>query len=186
MAAAPISFSPSQTWDGNDGSWSSFVVRIGNPAQTFRVLPLTSAQDTWVPLLGGCSEESTNCAYGRGAFTSLFSPNESSSWKELGIYNLHLGQDLGYTGNGFFGLDTVGLQIPNSGGVELPKRVVAGINPPDFHLGIFGLDPKPLNFSNFENPIPSFIQALRDQSLTPSISYGYTAGASYSMCTWVL
>ncbi|KAK5018810.1 hypothetical protein LTR16_000894 [Cryomyces antarcticus] len=79
-----------------------------------------------------------------------------------------------------FGFDTIGLQIENSGGVFLPHQVVAGTPAKDFWLGYFGLDPKPANFSDFDgSPIPSYIQTLKDRSLIPSLSFGYTAGAAY-------
>ena len=50
----PFSFSPSEIWEGNDGSWSTFIVRVGTPAQTFRVLPSTAGQETWVPAPEEC------------------------------------------------------------------------------------------------------------------------------------
>jgi len=63
----PLSFSPSQLFEGNDGSWSTFVVRIGTPAQTFRVLISTSGQETWIPLSEGCTDvDPDNCGELRG------------------------------------------------------------------------------------------------------------------------
>lgn len=181
MALPPLSVAPSLQWDGNDGSWSTFAIRIGTPAQTFRVLPSTTGQETWVPVPEGCIEgDPENCAQTRGAFTSPFSVNKSSTWNELGIYDLVLGEELGYHGNGLYGLDNVGLHLPNSGGIELPSQVVAGIATKDYYLGIFGLGPRPVNFSNFDYPVPSFMQSLKDHGKIASLSYGYTAGASYS------
>lgn len=46
-------------------------------------------------------------------------------------------------------------------------------------LGVLGLGPKPTNFSDFNDPQPSFMHSLRNQSLIPSLSCGYYAGASY-------
>jgi len=179
----PYSFSSSQFWDGNDGSWSTFAIRVGTPAQTFRTLPATTGQEIWVPLPEACPNNlEVDCTKTRGAFNSLFRPNNSSSWKELGIYDLVLNQELNYSGGGLYGLEKVGLQIANSGGIELDTQVVAGIATTDFYLGIFGLGPKPLNFSNLDHPVPSLMQALKNHGQIPSISYGYTAGASYSKC----
>jgi hypothetical protein len=96
----------------------------------------------------------------------------------------------------------VSLQLPNSGGVTLQNQVVAGeylvpffstkIHPfvpltrrqpgiatKDFFLGEFGLGPKPTNLSGFDYPQPSYMWSLKNQSLIPSLSYGYTAGAPY-------
>ena len=41
-----LSLPPSQIWDGNDGAWSTFIIRIGTPAQYFRVLPSTNSEET--------------------------------------------------------------------------------------------------------------------------------------------
>ena len=58
---APISFDPSQYFDGNDGQWSSFVVRAGTPEQTFHVFPATVLQETFVPMVGACKEDALVC-----------------------------------------------------------------------------------------------------------------------------
>ncbi len=47
----------------------------------------------------------------------------------INLYELGLGSNLNYTGNGEYGFDTVGLQLPNSGGVELKHQIVAGKRP---------------------------------------------------------
>lgn len=52
-------------------------------------------------------------------------------------------------------------------------------NTKDYYLGIFGLGPKPSNFSDFANPQPSLMQTMKDREKIPSISFAYTAGASY-------
>jgi hypothetical protein len=180
MALSPINFTPSQFWEGNDGSWSSFAIRVGTPAQVFRVFPSTAGQETWVPLPEACMEiDLSNCAQSRGAIGKLFQTNESLTWKEIGIYDLSLESELGYNGNGLFGLDNIGLQVPNSGGVDLEGQVVAGIITNDFYLGVFGLGPKPVNFTNLNYPVPSVLQSFKEQGKIPSLSWGYTAGAFY-------
>ena len=62
----PFSFNPSQNWDGNDGAWSTFVIRIGTPSQSFRVLPSLSSSFTYVPLPLNCSDAVSNCGNARG------------------------------------------------------------------------------------------------------------------------
>lgn len=57
---------PSGVWDGNDGAWSTFVIRVGNPAQYFRVLPATSSDETWVPAPNDCDRGMAWCGNGRG------------------------------------------------------------------------------------------------------------------------
>lgn len=182
----PFVFSPSQAWDGNDGSWSSFIVRIGSPPQTFRVFPATSGHETLIPLPEGCTDsDPSNCGSLRGAYpfngkdSSGFAVNASSTWKNIGLYSLNFGDKLGLNDNGLYGLDTVGLMLENSGGLVLDSQVVAGIATKNFYLGLFGLGPKPSNFSDFEYPQPSFMRSLKNQSKIPSLSFAYTAGAAY-------
>jgi hypothetical protein len=74
---APFSFAPSQTWDGNDGSWSTFVIGVGTPEQTFKVLISTAGQETWVPVPDGClATDPSNCGNLRGAETFQNQPSD--------------------------------------------------------------------------------------------------------------
>lgn len=52
---APIVIPASQDFDGNDGPWSSFVLRVGTPAQTVKVMISTAGSQTWVVLPDGCT-----------------------------------------------------------------------------------------------------------------------------------
>lgn len=61
-----FSFPPSGNWDGNDGAWSTFVIRVGTPAQLFRVLPSTSGTETWVPIPDNCKAGISWCGNARG------------------------------------------------------------------------------------------------------------------------
>ena len=56
----------SQVWDGNDGAWTTFVIRVGTPPQFFRIIPATSGQETWVPIPSNCSEGVAWCGNARG------------------------------------------------------------------------------------------------------------------------
>ena len=121
---APISIGSSQTWyaipftfvgssttanllirDGADGSWSSFPLRVGTPAQNVRVFISTAATNTWVIAdPEGCQGfVPSGCADYRG---QLFSTNESTSWLDNGPFGLHVEQSLGFTDGGEFGFDT--------------------------------------------------------------------------------
>jgi hypothetical protein len=182
----PFVFAPSQAWDGNDGAWSTFIVRVGTPEQTFRVLPSIIGQETFIPVPEGCTDsDPSNCGERRGVYPfngeqgTGFLTNASSSWKSIGLFNLILGHDVDMTGNGLYGFDTVGLMLPNSGGLTLETQIVAGIATKDFYLGVFGLSPKPSNFTDFDYPQPSFLGTLKNQSKIPSLSFAYTAGAAY-------
>lgn len=187
-APKPFSFAPSQAFEGNDGSWSTFVIRVGTPEQVFHVLISTAGQETWVPVPEGCLfTDPSNCGALRGVEPYLSQPsdgfqvNASTTWVPINLYELGLETQLNYTGNGEYGFDTVGLQLPNSGGVSLQHQIVAGIATKSFLFGVFAIGPKPTNFTSFNNPQPSFLYSLRNQSIIPSLLWGYTAGASYQM-----
>jgi len=182
----PYVFPPSQDWLGNDGSWSTFTLRVGDPPVQWRVLPATNIQDIWVPLPQACVlDHFDSCLHNRGvaanvtAAHQVFQLNQSSSWVKEGIYNLLSEDNLNYTGNGEYGFDTVSLGPPSLGGPSLSHQVVAGIVTNDFYLGQFGLGPKPANFSDFNDPIPSYMKTLANTNIIPSLSFGYTAGAKY-------
>ena len=61
-----FSFTPSGNWDGNDGAWSTFVIRVGTPYQFFRVLPSTNGQETLLPLSDQCGNGKAWCGNARG------------------------------------------------------------------------------------------------------------------------
>ena len=61
-----FSLSPSQNWDGNDGAWSTFVIRVGTPSQYFRVVPSISSPSTYLPLPLNCSQGVSACGNARG------------------------------------------------------------------------------------------------------------------------
>ncbi|KAH0385488.1 acid protease, partial [Aureobasidium melanogenum] len=183
---SPFSFAPSQYWDGNDGSWSSFMVRIGTPPQDFRVFPSTTGQETLIPVPEGCTQDDpANCGSLRGVMPfqgdadTGFLSNASTTWTDIGVYTTDLETNLGINANGAYGFDTVGLQVENSGGIQQTHQVVAGIADKSFMYGVFGLGPKPSNFSVLSDPQPSFLTSLRENNTIPSKSYAYTAGASY-------
>ena len=166
--------------EGNDGPWSTFTVQVGTPAQDVRVLISTAGTETWVVLPEGCGTDApSNCGTLRG---QEFNISDSSTWIANNFYSLELESSLGYTGNGEFGFDTVGLSWQGSGGPSLEHQVVAGIAAEDFWLGNFGITPRPTNFTNFNDPQPSFMQTLQNKSMIPSLSWSYNAGAPYRKC----
>lgn len=181
---APIVIPASQDFDGNDGPWSSFALQVGKPAQDVKVLISTAGYQTWVVLTEGCiSLDPPTCAISRGG---IFHPNESSTWVAnnvtlKGVFSLELESNLGYTGNGEYGYDTVALGWQGSGPPSLDQQIVAGVATKEFYLGVFGLNPRPSNFSNFNDPTPSYLSNLKQKSLIPSLTWGYTAGNQYRL-----
>ena len=183
---SPLVFSTSQLWHGNDGNWSSFIVRVGTPEQNFNVLPSSATGEVILPHTAGCRSsdgDPRNCAALRGVFDSNhqsgFLPNASRSWQEDGFYATGLEAKLGYADDALYGTDNVGLMVQNSGGPTLQNQTVGTVRQMPFFVGFFGLSPKASNFTDFDHPRRSYITTLRDEQRIPSLSYAYHAGASY-------
>ncbi|KAF2430896.1 acid protease, partial [Tothia fuscella] len=178
--------------DGDDGQWSSFHIQIGTPGQTVRLFPSTSASagsTIWTVISQGCADvnpDLLNCPDRRGY---LFQSNVSSTWTTQGIQNgvdgaifsLNTFEEgkIGRVGNGSYGYDTINLGLSGSNLPTLKNQVIAGIWTNDFFLGSLGLSPVPFNFTNLNEPQTSMLGSLRNQSLIPSSSWAYTAGAYY-------
>ncbi|KAI0872868.1 aspartic peptidase domain-containing protein [Hypoxylon argillaceum] len=183
-----ISISPSEYFEGNDGPWSTFDIRVGTPEQDVRVIVSTASPESFVVLSDyGCSTSvfetvPANCAVSRG---NLFNPNESSSWNELGLFGINgdgvgLEANLGYSERAEFATESLGLGLT---GPSLENQTVAGIATAEpFYLGVFGLNTQPLNFTTLGNfSSPSFLTTLKDNGVIPSLSWSYTAGAKYRL-----
>ncbi|KAI8632871.1 acid protease [Xylariaceae sp. FL1651] len=179
---------PSEYFEGNDGPWSTFDIRVGSPEQDIRVIVSTASPESIVVLSDyGCSTKvfstvPANCAVSRG---NLFNANESSSWNDLGTYGINengvgLEANLGYYQRSEFALETIGLGLT---GPSLANQTIAGIETADpFYLGLFGLNNQPVNISSLGNfSSPSFLTTLKDQGVIPSLSWSYTAGAKYRL-----
>lgn len=62
--------------------------------------------------------------------------------------------------------------------ISVPSQIIGITNTTDYWLGYFGLGIKPTNFTYFQKK--TFLASMvENQSLIPSHSYGYTAGAYY-------
>ncbi|KAL1614851.1 hypothetical protein SLS54_009405 [Diplodia seriata] len=174
-------------WDGNDGSWSTFRLSVGTPPQEFRVLVSTRGHETWVPVPEGCTaDDPDNCATARGAepFQGSKSPgfqsNKSQTWDSVGIYNLGLEDDLGLSGGGLYGYDTVRLGgSQDDDALRMDHQVVAGVADKDFYMGVLGLSPISSSFDSTSEPVTSLLNNLKTNNSIPSRSYAYTAGARY-------
>ncbi|KAK5112054.1 hypothetical protein LTR85_011635 [Meristemomyces frigidus] len=86
---------------------------------------------------------------------------------------------LGLSGNAYYGFDTISLGLVGSGLPTLQNQLIAGIASNSFWLGSLGLSPYTFNLTNLDNPLPSLMGTLRNQSIIPSMSWAYTAGAYY-------
>ncbi|KAF2198751.1 acid protease [Delitschia confertaspora ATCC 74209] len=179
----------SQSFDGNDGSWSTFKLSVGSPGQDFRALVSTKGGETYVIVPEGCfPEDGAHCSSQRGAnqFQSANSPgfqlNRSSTWSTIGQFSLDLEKKLNYTGQGIYGYDKVALgPASDSSSLSLDHQVVAGVAEMDYYMGYIPLGIQASSFSSLSQPIDSLLMQLWNQSKIPSLSYSYTAGAKYRL-----
>jgi hypothetical protein len=188
--ALPYLVPPSQKFDGNDGSWSTFKINVGTPGQDFRVLPSTKSGSTFVIAPDGCQAgiDPADCPQLRGAeiFNSEqnigFQVNVSSSWSAIGQYDVDLEESRNYTAAALFGFDKVSLgPAADSTSLSLGRQVVGGIGALDYFMGMLPLGQPESSFSSLSQPIDSFLYQLRNNSKIPSFSYAYTAGAKYRL-----
>ncbi|EOD45409.1 putative peptidase aspartic protein [Neofusicoccum parvum UCRNP2] len=186
-APSPYTVPNTGQWDGNDGQWSTFRLSVGTPPQDFRVLVSTRGHETWVPVPEGCTaSDPSDCASERGTDTfrgqasAGFQTNQSSTWEEIGIYDLGLEASLGYTGNGLYGYDTIRLgSSQDSSALAMDHQVVAGIAVKDYFMGVIGVSPTSSSFDSASEPVGSLFNNLAENKSIPSRSYAYTAGAYY-------
>ena len=106
----------------------------------------------------------------------IFASNESSSWDNVGFYELGFDLNLEVTGVANYGFDDIAL----SQDLSVPSQIIAIQNATEFWTGHLGLGVKASNFTDADQP--SFLSNLvQNASVIPSHSYGYTAGAYYRM-----
>lgn len=165
---------------GNDGSWSCFAIEVGIPPQKIQVLASTQSPETLLILPLGCDKnDASNCTEARGG---AYNTTASTGFVMKNTYALNLEANLGLTQNsdyGEFGYDQLSISMAHKGNVTLSEQILAGIGTKDFFLGTLGLSQAPVNFSQPNDSRPSLITNLKNHSYIPSLSYGYTAGASY-------
>ena len=158
-------------------------MQVGTPAQNLRLLPSNSGNAVWPVLPQGCIvSDPSNCGDLRG---TLFLPNTSLTWTNIGLFELGLPEEagLGYTGNANFGYDNVTLGWLGGGLPTLSRQIIEGYATKDFYIGSLGLSPHAINISTLDDPQPSFLGALAQQNKTSSTSWAYTAGAYYRQPT---
>ncbi|KUJ22874.1 acid protease [Mollisia scopiformis] len=183
--ATPLVVPPSQLWDGSDGPWSSFYIRVGSPPQSLRVLVSTSSNQPLVVLPGACDSDDSNCATDRGG---LFQRNASTTWSPNnsstgGLYAVVLDSNVGLIPEVQYGSDTLALGYLGSGAPALTSQLVGGITTTDLYTGIFGLNPSATNFSSNAPEVASYMSTLKAENQIPSLSYGYNAGNGYRFNT---
>jgi hypothetical protein len=149
--------------------------------QQIRVLPASDQSSTWLVLPEACPTTilapTEDCSETRGG---LYMRNTSRTWHEYGQYelNTYLEKRVGYDGDGLYGWDDLSLGWKGDGMPTLDNQSIAGIISPNFTVGSLALSARPINFTDYNNPIPSLLQNLRNMSTPiPSLSWSYTAGS---------
>ena len=179
-----VNIAASQYWEGIDGPWSSFPLQVGTGnvggLQNVRVMISTAGTAIWTIHPEGCPKNYVaDCNLSRGG---LFLTNQSLSWAPNSIYETGLESNLGLDSSGYTGYDLATLGWQGSGAeATYEHALIWNLADPRFWTGIFGLNPRPTNFTTFTNPQTSFMQALFDDNQIPSVSWGYTAGNRYRL-----
>jgi hypothetical protein len=81
---------------------------------------------------------------------------------------------------GYILTGTVGLGWQGTG-VTLNESLVTMITSQNWIVGEIGLNPRPTNFTTFNDRATSLMTLLYEQNLIPSRSYGYNGGAKYRL-----
>lgn len=166
---------------------SRFYINIGTPPQYFHVLPSFDGQTIYVPISDDCARLSvTECGALRGVetFSSKASPgfqtNVSTTWNEIGIYELDIGKKFGLDGNTLYGYDTAGVSLSNEAAdnVTMSHQALSAYASPDSWLGKLGVSQFDITVNDTEKP-RSLLTALKEENHIPSLSFGYQAGAAY-------
>ena len=133
----------------------------------------------------GCTQsDAVNCTAARGG---VYDYTKSSTWNIKHLYGLGVESNLGtrYSGNGVsgtYGYDTLGIQGKGAN-ASVNHQVIASILTDTYYVGNLGLSPYPIKFpisgAAAPDTSPSLLNSLKNENLIPSLSYGYTAGASY-------
>lgn len=189
----PLVLSPSGTYDGDDGKWSTFNINVAGDGegkgQNFKVLMSTSSPITMVPAQTGDCDEA--CAKRRGIMDDKalgFNNAQSNTYSPTGIFDLPLqslfwysqnlmGPSFNGTLNGAWGLTNVGLGQASKQSITLPEQYAAMYYFEEFFLGSLGLSVGQVSPAGSAKP--TFLSRLAVTGTVASSSYGFTAGASY-------
>jgi hypothetical protein len=186
--SSALSIAPSQQFEGNDGSWSTFNVNVGVAPQKQRVLPATSNSYVAVVRRDGCTNVPvSNCDIARGGpplynssqditFTKQTNPDGQGGFylpfdseSSLGIFQVPA----------VVGLDTISIDTNVSTTPNLTSQVVAAYVAVNPWLGMLGVRGSPNHLLGMNSQQPSPLGALKSAGAIPSLYFGYTAGKSY-------
>jgi hypothetical protein len=184
------------------GSWSTFEITVGSPAQTFNVLISLTALGSWLAIPDGCSTSDqtvpANCSVERGAQLGSqgWQSSQSTSYQGLADIDLSLNSDISINalgpnpdynynltldGGSHFGLDKLQFTVDSTSSSTLAASSAPIYGITDY---IFYVDTVGLGYGSLQIPgskeVSSLLQILSNSSEISGNSVGYTAGASYS------
>ncbi|KAF1960901.1 hypothetical protein CC80DRAFT_266982 [Byssothecium circinans] len=183
----PYVLPASNEWDGNDGKWSTFLINLGDDehgrGQNFRVLVSTSSPVTIVPGQSDwCNQE---CSKERGTQlfdnkqTLGFEDKSSYAWNEAGLFNIPLPHwwSMNKT-DAKWGSENVGLGPSSTTSPILAKQNVLLGQDKNLFMGSLGLSNVAV-ISGKDSKSGFLVNFAKSAEMIPSVSYGYSAGASY-------
>ncbi|SMR50646.1 unnamed protein product [Zymoseptoria tritici ST99CH_1E4] len=182
-----LNLNPSYEWQGNDGNWSTFTLRLGTIPQPVHVLPSTSGSTILVVDPQGCESAFTKCDDLRG---STFNQNASSTFHRIiqseqqTAFNVSFDSEksLEYTALGPVGVEDKVLLGNEGASRPLDPQVIHSYYDYFPFLGFFGLEQQ--NSSVFANETyRSILGSLSNSSNIPSAYWAYTAGSHWTE-TW--
>lgn len=183
-----ISIPASQKWLGNDGTWSTFNISLGD--ETLQLLPSTSGNALWVVHPDGCFNPPfpvAQCAELRGG---VFTSSNDASYFYIGETYLPLDPETALGGNYSSSqysqnasktfLGSVTATIPDHGGdsFSVQNQAILSFAAKTPYLGMLGLTNVENNVSSTQT-LPSLLQSLTAGGQIQSQSWAYTAGAFY-------
>jgi hypothetical protein len=124
---------------GNDGPWSTFALRVGNPPQFVKVLASTSSPETFLVDSKGCtSSDPRDCPDDRGLFFDSHTSNSWQDWPNGTEYALDADRGLPMDGRARYGTDTILILGHRSDpdGIHVPGHIIAQISTKDYFLGM--------------------------------------------------
>jgi hypothetical protein len=170
--------------DGNDGPWSTFTIGVGSPPQAIRVIPSVAQNIVTVVRPEECLGYLygfQNCSEARGG---VYRYNESSTWRSNGIHDVDPTNNSLFKRTLHFGTDTVGLGTKPQASRMTNQTVALMLQLPPSYIGIVGISPVPINYTEDNTQVPTFFESLRSSTRIGARTWSYTAGSFNRKTTW--
>ena len=171
--------------DGNDGLWSSFIIAVGTPPQSARVLVSTKLSDVWVTSEPQSQDDylaTHNPAY-RKVAGGLSNKKLSITWQGIRWYENWQDQifdkKIAEVSIEDYGSVATRIGLAGIGSINFDSRTIATTTKGTFNLGFLGINNRYSHLTPPRNGQVSFLESLKASGRIPSLSYAYSAGAWY-------